>query len=472
MYDNGAMDGACENNVSGGSCDPCLASHTCPYSYVTNAPVSPDPYGIVEPYFQIATNYGYANWMFQTNQGPSFEAHQFLFAGTSAPDAYLDPSQNCGSAHPCWQWFASELLPPGTQQKYGCIAVQGAVVLEEDPNSNESAGYQPSGFPFPDNPGWPCYEHPTMSDLLDANSVNWRFYGYSKSQGELWNAPDAIAHICQTSGVNGTCTGPDWPGQTGYNGKIVLDPTQVVRDLGVTSVSCNLPPVSWVIPDGSWSDHPGTPGEDGGPSWVAAIVNAVGGYDNSGNKLPLQCNYWNNTVVLVTWDDWGGFYDDVLPWNCTSTGKCTGYSYGFGQQYVYGFRVPLLVVSAWTPPYVSGSSAQPALPYVHDFGSILNFTEWALGQNQQPLYLTQPGYGIGPINYPYADYLAPDAPASDNKATKYSLSDFFASFSAPPLSFTQIIGAKYPTSCFTSATNAKACFPGFPSDPDNDAIDP
>src|SRR5215467_4666473 len=41
--------------------------------------------GIVNPYLTLATQYGWANLMFQTNQGPSFPAHQFIFGGTSAP---------------------------------------------------------------------------------------------------------------------------------------------------------------------------------------------------------------------------------------------------------------------------------------------------------------------------------------------------------------------------------------------------
>jgi phosphoesterase family protein len=40
---------------------------------------------VVFPYFDIATKYGFANYFFQTNQGPSMPAHLFLFSGTSAP---------------------------------------------------------------------------------------------------------------------------------------------------------------------------------------------------------------------------------------------------------------------------------------------------------------------------------------------------------------------------------------------------
>src|SRR5579859_8266254 len=75
MYDGGKMDGAGDIPCSG----------TCPtkpqFKFVDNST------GILNPYLELATQYGWANYMFQTNQGPSFPAHQFLFGGTSAPSA-------------------------------------------------------------------------------------------------------------------------------------------------------------------------------------------------------------------------------------------------------------------------------------------------------------------------------------------------------------------------------------------------
>jgi phospholipase C len=64
--------------------------------------------------------------------------------------------------------------------------------------------------------------------------------------------------------------------------------------------------------------------------------------------------YWPNTVILVTWDDWGGWYDHVAPTIINS--------------YEYGFRVPLIIISAYAKRgYVSHVH--------HDFGSILKFVE-------------------------------------------------------------------------------------------------
>ena len=64
-----------------------------------------------------------------------------------------------------------------------------------------------------------------------------------------------------------------------------------------------LPAVSWVIPADANSDHLAQPCKcDYGPSWVASVVNAVG-----------QSKYWKSSVVIVIWDDWGGFYDNAVP---------------------------------------------------------------------------------------------------------------------------------------------------------------
>jgi phospholipase C len=85
-------------------------------------------------------------------------------------------------------------------------------------------------------------------------------------------------------------------------------------------------------------------------------------------------------VILVTWDDWGGYYDHVPPLDCGPGQNC-GYPNGTGTQYVYGFRVPLMAISAYAV-----QTAQPPAQYTgyvsntpHDFGSILNFIEWTFG---------------------------------------------------------------------------------------------
>jgi phospholipase C len=305
MYDGGKMDGA--NLI------PCSPAANCPpnahpnpqYMYVKPADV--------QPYFALAEQYTFGDRMFQTNEGPSFPAHQFIISGTSAPTT--------GS-----NLFAAEnpALSPA-----GCIAALTNRVKMIDPTGSET---KPA-------PQYPCFDHPTLTDLLNTKGVSWRYY--APSAGSIWTGPDAIQHMCQQQTVNGTltCTGPDW------TNNVKIPQSQVLVDIA----NGQLAQVSWVIPNGLSSDH-AVANDGSGPSWVSAIVNAIG-----------NSPYWANTAIIITWDDWGGWYDHVAP-------KVINDGVSWGSGYVYGFRVPLIVVS----PYAKTAYISHA---THDFGSILKFIE-------------------------------------------------------------------------------------------------
>ena len=307
------MDGADLNPV------PCPAgTQDCTFTYV-------DPTE-VQPYFQMAEQYTFADRMFQTNQGSSFPAHQFIISGTSAPST--------GS-----NLFAAENPSTNGPPTAGCDAPVGSTVALIDPAGSETSN----------NPVYPCFDHQTLTDLLEAKSLTWRYYtpGTTKPplQGApaIWNGPEAIKHICGPNAPppNGTaCVGSDW------TNNVVLDQKQILTDI----TNNQLRDVTWVIPSGQASDHAGTT-DGSGPSWVASVVNAIG-----------NSPFWADTAIFITWDDWGGWYDHVAPpqvlVNCAQ----------WGCGYVYGFRVPLIVIS----PYVK---AQHISHTPHDFGSILKFIE-------------------------------------------------------------------------------------------------
>jgi phospholipase C len=460
-YEGGYLDGACNLHTGTG----CPVAYPCPfdstkncsqYTYVENTTQDP----VLQPYWDIAEKYAFANYMFQTNQGPSFPAHQFLFGGTSAPVYPTDTHTHNGFFY--YQNFVSE-NPNDTNQNdkhpgqdTGCISpFSTQFITWIDPSD---LVWTPP-YPF----SYPCYDHATLTDVLDQNHLSWKYYGRDKNS--LWEAPTDINHICvpgNGTGPGDICQGTEWFN----NFQSVLPPSPPHNDMMAAILedieNCNLPAVGWVIPDGSWSDHGGENSDFKGPFWAAAIVNAVGNATNCDST-----GYWNDTVILSTWDDWGGFYDHVLPWDCNSSGACSGYSNGTGQQYVYGFRVPLLVVSSYVSPgYISGkcqsqgNCQNEVAPYVHDFGSILNFIEYAFGQS---------GNSIGEISnaYHYADFLAPDARFSCSQCL-YSLADFFGGFATQhpfqsiqlPPGYTQ-----YTAEYFEN-------FSGTPTDPDDDAIDP
>ncbi len=291
MYDHGKMDGADKIPVA------CVATpRACepPPPHAQFRYVEPSD---VAPYLQLAETFTFGDRMFQTNQGPSFPAHQFIISGTSAPTATSD------------LFAASNPGGVSAGADAGCTAPAKEIVSMVDPAGKLSSVQ------------YPCFEHPTLVDLLDSSGISWRYY--TPSAGSIWTGPNAIRHLR---------FGPDW----GRN--VVLHPNQIFFDIAEN----RLPAVSWVIPAGQASDHAG--GNEGlGPSWVASIVNAIG-----------SSSYWAHTAIFITWDDWGGWYDHVAP--------------KIYDSYEYGFRVPLIVIS----PYAKRSYVSHV---THDFGSILKFIE-------------------------------------------------------------------------------------------------
>ncbi len=367
MYDGGRMDGA--NLIA------CTPTANCPpvdpqFKYVKPADVG--------PYLTLAQQYTFGDHMFQTNQGPSMPAHQYILAGTS------------------WDGTAGSTL--FESENPDLPAADGGAT---EAGVNTGCSSPTSEFVFmidTANPSWPanestklypCFDHPTLIDLLDAQKISWKYYANAPTcvppapcpSTGIWTAPNAIQHLCHSSPATGTpCDNPEWISN------VVLE-TQVLTDIS----SGQLPAVSWVIPDGKSSDHAlSNAGE--GPSWVASVVNAIG-----------QSQYWQNTAIIITWDDWGGWYDHVAP----PPGK---------NSYEYGFRVPLIVVSPYAKVgYISKQT--------HDFGSILKFIEGVFN-----LPTIDPSIG-------FADSYAPD-----------NLSDCF-NFNQTPLVF-QTIPSEYNASHF------------------------
>jgi phospholipase C len=307
---------------------------TYPYAHLDRSEVA--------PYWSMAGQYVLADHMFPTEFGPSFTSHLNLIAGTTALSRSRAIANN----------------PVGGP--WGCDATRTTFTFIVDTARKISPG------------GFPCYtQFRTMADTLDARGVSWKYYAppMNDKGWVLWSTFDAIKSVRYSA---------DW------KANMVYPQTRVLAD----AKKGTLPGVSWVIPDWEWSDHTSV-GNDLGPSWVAAVVNAIG-------KGPD----WKSTAIVVVWDDWGGWYDNVAPPKLDYRGP--------------GIRVGCLIVSPYARPhYVSHT--------VYEFGSILHFIEDAFD-------------------------LPPLGPASDGytDARAASLADSF-DFTQAPLKFAPI-HAKYPPS--------------------------
>jgi phospholipase C len=181
---------------------------------------------------------------------------------------------------------------------------------------------------------------PTIAPLLDRAGISWKYYDWVPQ-------PSYARALSDRAFWGGAFDYWDpflalpWDYNSSETSHLVAGP-RVLDDIR----NATLPTVSWVMPPLGLSEHPPY-WAVAGESWSTSIIDAI-------ERSP----YWNSTAIFLTWDEYGGFYDHVPP--------------SLIDQYGFGFRVPLLVVSPYTP--------QDEI--VHEYGSfdsLLRFVEWRLG---------------------------------------------------------------------------------------------
>jgi len=274
-WNSGKMNGFDKDEGPIPTCYATVDGGSCPTSIPANAEFSYVEHSQTAPYFAMASNYVLADDFFTSQIDSSYDAHLFLVAAKShIINLPINPSTGA-------------YVTP-----WGCDSPLGSVVPTLLPNRIVGPGITP------------CYDDETLGTELDAKGLDWRFYApaIGGNLGEIWSSYDSYSHIRY---------GSDW------STKVVSPETQVLTDVQ----SGYLAPVTWVVPDFENSDHPGS-GSASGPSWVTSIVNTIG-----------QSQFWDSTVIIVYWDDWGGFYDHVPPPQLDLWGL--------------GVRVPMMVISPY-----------------------------------------------------------------------------------------------------------------------------
>jgi len=176
---------------------------------------------------------------------------------------------------------------------------------------------------------YPCFSFPTLADEMTNAGVSWRYYApVAKESGYIWNVPDDFSQLRNNTS--------QWQNDVPWQ--------QFTAD----ATAGTLPAFSWLVSPGGYSEHPPASICKGENWTMNAITSVMRGPD------------WKNTVIVVAWDDWGGFYDHVAPPSVDALG--------------YGFRVPLLVIS----PYAYAGD-HPNNPHVsHDqleLSSVLRLAE-------------------------------------------------------------------------------------------------
>jgi Phosphoesterase family len=309
---------------------PC-PSYATPLSYV---PATDDGSKI---YQSLVENWSIAVNMLQANEGPSFPAHQYFISGqsggvtgsASAPDA--ESENPVATAQPTGDYVEDG---EGVDIATGGCDTPGFSIATVDMSKPV-----PARSPFdngkPLRP--PCDEYQTILDeIVSAQGppdvADWQYIAHSKTT--IWAAPLGVEHLYK-----------QYANTDAKNEPFAVDQDAVnfVRNVtGSTNPAPNperpFASLTYITPCEHEADHPHVAGIDNGPRWLGWVINSIG-----------ESKYWKSTAIIITWDDWGGWYDHVpgMPNPGPFRPKINPYD-NPDDPNEWGFRIPLLVIS----PYV------------------------------------------------------------------------------------------------------------------------
>ena len=165
----------------------------------------------------------------------------------------------------------------------------------------------------------PLYAWTDLTYLLHKNSVSWKYYVAQGTQPDCEDDQATCAALPQTVGTPEIWNPLPWFTTVKQDGQ--LGNIQTIGNFYTDAKSGNLPAVSWVVPNGKVSEHPPALVSEG-QTYVTTAINAI-----------MNSSDWSSTAIFLAWDDWGGFYDHVVPPTVDVNG--------------YGLRVPGIVISPY-----------------------------------------------------------------------------------------------------------------------------
>jgi phospholipase C len=245
----------------------------------------------ISSYWKYAQTFALDDHFFSTIMGPSFPNHLITIAASSS-NVVDNPS---GQTFHAW----------------GCDAGPYSLVSAMDPKTGRN--YETK----------PCFNMTTMADTFQKHYTSWNYYAPRQyKSGYVWSSFDAIKHIRDSS-----LWKTNVPAYTRFASDVKAG---------------KLAQVSWLVAPEELSDHPPY-SICVGQSWVDQQINSV-----------MQSKYWKSTLIVLTWDDFGGFYDHMAP--------------PVRDHISLGPRIPTILIS----PYARSGYVDH---HTMDFTSILKFVE-------------------------------------------------------------------------------------------------
>jgi phospholipase C len=166
----------------------------------------------------------------------------------------------------------------------------------------------------------PYYTWTDITWLLHRHHVSWAYYVHSGAQPDCANGSamtcPPVHQSYKTPGI--------WnplPHFTDVKQDHQRRDVRPLRDFYKAAARGKLPAVTWIIPNDRVSEHPPNLVTNG-QTYVTRLINTI-----------MRSPDWKSTAIFLSWDDWGGFYDHVVPPHVDMNG--------------YGLRVPGLVISPY-----------------------------------------------------------------------------------------------------------------------------
>ncbi len=315
------------------------------FAGVCNSRTPPDVMGYhdsreIPNYWSYAEHFTLDDHMFESDASWSLPAHLFMVSGWSAKCYVPAEPSSCINDDNLGGFLTQQIAAAGGgagQRTYNtCLldhgvlhrrrrvrlpylrltppAVANAAVVECTNEINLRKAQINSQTVATNNYAWT-----DITYLLHKHGISW---GYYVTPG---GAPD-----CENGSAN--CTSPYVTAGTPNIWNPLPSFTDVQQDgqtQNVTSTASflaaaragTLPAVSWVVPDQNHSDHPPA-NIRAGQAYVTNLINTV-----------MRGPNWGSTAIFLLWDDWGGFYDHVIPPVIDENGL--------------GLRVPSIVISPY-----------------------------------------------------------------------------------------------------------------------------
>ena len=189
----------------------------------------------------------------------------------------------------------------------------------KDPHDPMSCHTELDKMPWGLNQDQETFAWTDLTYVMHAHKVSWAYYLSEGAQPDCDDGEVRCVQVKQSLDVPSIWN--PLPNFTDVHDDGETSNVQKLDSYFQAANAGTLPAVSWIVPNDAVSEH-GPNSIHAGQAYVTRLINAA-----------MQGPDWSSTAIFLAWDDFGGFYDHVMPPAVDGQG--------------FGLRVPALVISPY-----------------------------------------------------------------------------------------------------------------------------